>query len=83
MVRIIRQNLQNHGSDIGLVSIDANNTIKVRLQCKSGDCPEAKEVLETGVKELMKQRIRKLENSLLLINYLSLKPAFNLAAEWL
>ncbi len=57
MVGIIRQNLQSHGSNIELVSIDANNTVKVKLQCESGDCPEAQQVLEIGIKELLKQRI--------------------------
>ena len=57
MVGIIRQNLQSHGGDIELVGIDANNTVKVRLRCESADCPEAQEVLATGVKELLKQRI--------------------------
>ena len=56
MVGIIRQNLQNHGGNIELVSVDTNNSVKVRLRC-SGDCPEAQEVLETGVKELLRQRI--------------------------
>ena len=57
MVGIIRQNLQNHGGNIELVGIDANNTVKVRLQCEPKDCPEAQEVLKTGVKELLKQRV--------------------------
>ncbi len=57
MVGIIRENLQNHGGDIELVSIGKNNTVKVRLRCESDDCPEAQKVLETGVKELLKQRI--------------------------
>lgn len=57
MVGIIRQNLQNHGGNIELISIDINNTVKVRLQCESEDCPEAQQVLETGVKELLRQRI--------------------------
>ena len=57
MVGIIRQNLQNHGSNIELVSIDANNTVKVRLQNESGNCPEAQQVLETVVKQLLRQRI--------------------------
>ena len=57
IVGIIRQNLQNHGGNIELVSIDTNNTVKLRLQCESEDCPEAQQVLETGVKELLKQRV--------------------------
>ena len=57
MVAIIQKNLRNHGGNIELVSIDANNTVKVRLQCESGNCPEAQEVLKTGVKELLRQEI--------------------------
>ncbi len=57
MVGILRQSLQSHGGDIELIGIDANNMVKVRLQCETEDCPEAKEVLETGVRELLKQRI--------------------------
>jgi len=57
MVGLINQNLQKHGGNIELVSIDTNNTVKVRLQNESGDCPEAQQSLETGVKELLRQRI--------------------------
>lgn len=57
MVGIIRQNLQGHGGDIELVSIDANNAVKVRLRCETVNCPEAQQVLATGVKDLLKQRI--------------------------
>ena len=57
MVGIIRQNLQSHGGDIELVSIDANNAVKVRLRCESVNCPEAQQVLAAGVKDLLKQRI--------------------------
>ena len=56
MVGIIRQNLRNHGGNIELMSIDANNTVKVCLKC-DGECPEAQEVLQTGVKEFLRQRI--------------------------
>ena len=56
-VGIIRQNLQGHGGNIELIGIDENNTVKVRLQCESENCPEAQQVLKTGVKELLKQRI--------------------------
>ena len=57
MVGTIRQNIQSHGGEIDLVSIDAKGTVKLRLQCGSENCPEAQQVLETGVKELLKQRI--------------------------
>ncbi len=57
LVGTIRQNIKNHGGEIDLVSIDPKGTVKLRLWCGSEDCPEAKQVLETGVKELLKQRI--------------------------
>jgi len=56
IVGIIQQNLQNHGGNIELVAVDADNAVKLRLQC-DGDCPEAAQVLETGIKELLKQRV--------------------------
>ena len=57
MVGFIRQNLRSHGGDIELVNIGSNNAIKVRLQSRTEDCPETHEVLKSGVKDLLKQRI--------------------------
>ena len=56
MVSIIGQNLKIHDGDIELLNIEADNAIKVRLQT-GGDCPEAHDVLENGVKELIKQQL--------------------------
>ena len=56
MVGVIRENLQSHGGNIELVGIGPDNAVKLRLQCE-GDCSKARQVLETGVKELMIQRI--------------------------
>ena len=57
MVGIIGQNIQNHGGSLELLNnIDANNAVKLRLR-SGGDCPEAHEVLEKGVKELIKQQL--------------------------
>ena len=57
MVGIIQKNIKNHGGNIKLVGIDANNGVRVRVSCGSKDSPEAQEVLETGVKELLKQQV--------------------------
>ena len=57
MVGIIRKNIQNHGGDIELVSIDENNSVKVRLRCESRRCPEAQKVFEATVRQLLKQKI--------------------------
>ena len=56
MVNIIGQNLQSHGGSLELLNIDANNAVKLRVRT-GGDCPEANEVLENGVKELIKQQL--------------------------
>ena len=56
MVGIIRKNLQNHGGNIELIGVGPDNAVKLRLRCE-GDCSEAQKVLETGVKELLKQRV--------------------------
>jgi len=57
MVGIIGENLQNSGSDLKLVSVGKNNTVKVRFQGIGKDCPEAEMVPKKGVEELLKQRI--------------------------
>ena len=56
MVGIIGQNLQSHGGSLELVGIDATNAVKLRVN-SGGDCPEAHDVLENGVKELIKQQL--------------------------
>ena len=57
MVGMIRQNIQNHGGNIELLSIGKNNAVKLRVQCGSQDVPEAQQALETGVKALLKMRV--------------------------
>lgn len=57
MIGIIQENFQGNGGNIELVSVDANNIVKVRLYCDSENCPEGQEVLKTGVEKLLKQRI--------------------------
>lgn len=55
-IGIIQQRLQNHGGNIELADVEPDNAVKLRLRC-DGDCSKAQEVLETGVKELLKQRV--------------------------
>ena len=57
MVALIGKSLQNSGGGLKLVSVDKNNTIKVRFQGIGKDSPEAEMVLKKGVETLLKQRI--------------------------
>jgi Fe-S cluster biogenesis protein NfuA len=57
MVGIIGKSLQNSGGSLKLVSVDKNNTVKVRFQGIGKDNPEAEKVLKKGVKVLLKHRI--------------------------
>ncbi len=58
MVGIIGQNIQSHGGTLELLNIDANANNAVKLRLRSGDdCPEDQDVLENGVKELIKQQL--------------------------
>jgi Fe-S cluster biogenesis protein NfuA len=49
--------LQNDGGDIELVSVEEDNTVKVRLQGACKGCPGAAMTLKMGVERLLKQRI--------------------------
>ncbi len=53
----IRPMLQNDGGDIELVSIEPDNTVKVRLQGACRGCPGAQMTLKMGVERLLKERV--------------------------
>jgi Fe-S cluster biogenesis protein NfuA len=53
----IRPMLQNDGGDIELVCVDADKTVKVRLQGACRGCPGAQMTLKMGVERLLKQKI--------------------------
>jgi len=53
----IRPMLQNDGGDIELVGIEADNTVKVRLQGACRGCPGAQMTLKMGVERLLKERV--------------------------
>ena len=56
-IEAIRPNLQGHGGDIELVSIEDDNTVKVRLQGACSGCPGARMTLKTGVERLLKEEV--------------------------
>jgi len=61
MIGQIRPMLQGHGGDIELVSIEDDNTVKVKLQGACAGCPGARATLKQGVEKMMKESIPELK----------------------
>lgn len=57
VVDSIKPMLQNDGGDIELVGVDADNTVRVRLQGACRGCPGAQMTLKMGVERLLRQRL--------------------------
>ena len=57
VIEAIRPNLQGHGGDIELVSVDNENNVSVRLQGACSGCPGAQMTLKMGVERLLKEKI--------------------------
>ncbi len=57
IIESIRPNLQSHGGDIELVSIEEDKTVKVRLQGACQGCAGAKMTMKMGVERLLKENI--------------------------
>ncbi len=57
IIEAIRPNLQSHGGDIELLGIDADNTVRVKLQGACSGCPGAQMTLKMGVERLLKEKI--------------------------
>ena len=56
-LQAIRPMLQGHGGDVELISIEQDNTIKVRLQGACSGCPSAQITLKDGVERLLKEKV--------------------------
>jgi Fe-S cluster biogenesis protein NfuA len=53
----IRPMLQNDGGDIELVGVDADKTVRVRLQGACRGCPGARMTLKMGVERVLRQKV--------------------------
>ena len=53
----IRPMLQGHGGNIELVSVEPDNTVKVKLQGACSGCPSAQMTLKQGVERIMKEKL--------------------------
>jgi Fe-S cluster biogenesis protein NfuA len=57
LIDAIRPNLQSHGGDIEFISMEKDNTVKVRLQGACSGCPGARMTLKNGVERLLKEQV--------------------------
>ena len=57
MIDRIKQGLQAHGNDVDLVDIDQDRSVTVRVHKKPGDHEQVSNVLEIGIKDMIKQRL--------------------------
>ncbi len=53
----IRPTLQKDGGDVEFVSLDADNTLKVRLTGACQGCPMSRVTLKEGIEKFMKSEI--------------------------
>ena len=57
VIEAVRPNLQSHGGDIEFISVEEDNTVKVRLQGACSGCPGARQTLKLGVERMLKDEI--------------------------
>ncbi len=53
----VRESLQDHGGDVELVSIEDDNTVKVRLQGACQGCPGAAMTMKMGIEKILKEKV--------------------------
>jgi len=57
IINAVRPNLQAHGGDVEFISVEQDNTVKVRLQGACSGCPGARMTLKMGIERLLKEHI--------------------------
>jgi Fe-S cluster biogenesis protein NfuA len=57
VIDAVRPNLQSHGGDIELVSVEQDCTVKVRLQGACSGCPGAAMTLKMGIERLLREKV--------------------------
>jgi Fe-S cluster biogenesis protein NfuA len=53
----VRPALQSHGGDVEFVGIDADNTVRVRLQGACQGCPGAAMTMKLGIERILKEKL--------------------------
>jgi len=57
VIETVRPALQGHGGDVQLVGVDADKTVKVRLQGACQGCPGATMTMKMGIERILKQHL--------------------------
>lgn len=57
VIEMVRPSLQSHGGDVELVSIEDDNTVKLRLQGACQGCPGATMTMKMGIERILKERV--------------------------
>lgn len=57
VIESIRPALQGHGGDVELVSVEEDNTVKVRLQGTCSGCPGATMTMKMGIERILKEEV--------------------------
>jgi len=57
VLEAVRPNLQAHGGDVEFLSVDSDQTVKVRLQGACSGCPGARMTLKMGIERLLREQI--------------------------
>jgi Fe-S cluster biogenesis protein NfuA len=57
VIESIRPALQSHGGDVELISVEDDNTVKVRLQGACRGCPGATMTMKMGIERILKEKV--------------------------
>ena len=57
-IEVVRPMLQGHGGDVELVGVDADGTVRVRLQGACSGCPGARMTPKSGVERILKEKVQ-------------------------
>ncbi|OHB68736.1 MAG: hypothetical protein A2Y77_06570 [Planctomycetes bacterium RBG_13_62_9] len=57
VIESVRPALQGHGGDVQLVGVDADKTVRVRLQGACRGCPGATMTMRMGIERILRDRV--------------------------
>ncbi|MBN1361887.1 MAG: NifU family protein [Sedimentisphaerales bacterium] len=57
VIESLRPALQGHGGDVELISVEDDNTVKVRLQGACRGCPGATMTMKMGIERILKEKV--------------------------
>ncbi len=57
VLETVRPALQGHGGDVELLGVDADKTVRVRLQGACKGCPGAMMTMKMGIERILRERV--------------------------